>query len=360
MIAAAASAAAMAAPAEASEQPMTATAIGAGVAAAMAAGVAGAVAAGVTRVAASNLLLDATAHHAAAGVRLAVRDAANNRAAGLVGNQFTALHAAGDLTLDRYTLTAVHGASLFLDDGLVAAHFARNWFGFANGPIAGNRAFFPGRARNPAADRLHRNAAARIAAAIAARIAAMIPAVEETATIPAEVIGAGNLLALPMAAVDAASNDLGVRLAPIAGLHHRSFFDVGNAAADLLGDRLGAIDHLVLANIVGASFWNADAAIRGVGFLPALAAVHGSCTLVRFGDPFLTTHGTVLGRGRRGTRCRLRSVIISPCGHARRGQDTASQQGNANVLPDHCLLLCCELADPRRHRTFRWAGPDNQ
>jgi hypothetical protein len=294
-------------------------------------------------VAARNLLLNAAAHHATAGHCLAVRDAADDRAASLVGLHLAAHHAAGDLPLDRDALAAADLALNLLGHVLVGADLAGVRLAFAHGAIASDRAFYPGGARNPAADHLHRYAArvaAAIAAGVAARAAAVFAAEAEAVAAAIAITAARNALALPVAVIDAATNDLGIRLAPIASPHHRSFFNARNAPAHLLGDGLHFLDHLVFAAGVGALFGNANAAIRGVVLLPALAAVHGACTLILFGNPFTTTHGTVLGRtcGRRGTRCRLRSVIISPCGQGRRSQDTASQQGNANMLPHHSSL----------------------
>jgi hypothetical protein len=326
------------------------------VAAAITRGIAAGVAAIVAWIAAGDLLRHAAADHPAAGVRLALRDAADHGPAGLVRHELPAGYAVADLPVVRNTLVAAHLALNLFDDLLVGANLAGVRFALAHGAVASDRAFFIGRARNPAANGLHRDAAARIAAAIAAvvaaRVAAIVVAAEQATPAPTAGVVARNALAFPVAVVNAAAHTLGVGLAPIAGLVVGALLIARNAAAHLLADGLVLRDHLVFADVASARFGIALTAIRGVVLLFTLAAVHGSCTLVRFGDPFATIHGTVLGRtcGRRGTRCRLWSVLISPCGQGRRGQDAASQQGNAKMLPNHAFSFFSILADPGRHR----------
>jgi hypothetical protein len=333
------------------------------VAAVIAARVATGVAAVIALIAARNLLHYAAAYHPAAGDGLAVRDAADNSPARLIRHHLAAHHTAGDLPLARNALVAADLAVDFLDNLLVGADLDADRLALTNGAVAGYRAFFPSRAGHPAAYSLRRHAAAIVAAAVAVvaaavavvatAVAAAVAAMAEPAMSIAKVaVIAGHNFAFPMAAVDTAAASLGVGFTPVALLHNGAVFVAGNRAAHLLADGLVLRDPLVLANGVSAFFRIALATIRGVVFLPALAAVHSARRLIRFRNPFSNTDGTVLGRtrGRRSPRCRLLSVIFSPCGQGRRGQDTASQQGNAKMLPHNAFSFIPILADPGGHR----------
>jgi len=152
---------------------------------------------------------------------------------------------------------------------------------------------------------------------------------------------ARNQFAFPVAVIDAAADHFGVCLAAIARLHAGALFHARDALANVLDDGLGFGDHLVLADGAGTGFGIAFTPISCVVLLPALAAVDGPRTLVVFGDPFVTTDGTGLGRtgGRGSVRGRL-LVILGPCEQGRRGQDAARQQGNAIVLPHDAFSLC--------------------
>ena len=59
-----------------------------------------------------------------------------------------------------------------------------------------------------------------------------------------------------------------------------------------------------------------------------------------------------------GGRCRL--GVLGPRGQRRRGYETASQQGNTKLLPNHAISFVTILPILAGIGTLRWAGPDNQ
>src|SRR5262249_15799336 len=158
---------------------------------------------------------------------------------------------------------------------------------FANAAATSDRALDPGRARNPAANHLHPNAA--VIARITAGVAAVIPTMPAEETEMPEAVAAGNATAFPVPLVHATPHRFGGGLVTVTGLHDGSLLDTWNAAVDLPRHGLGLGNHLVLDTFHLTRLGDAFAAIRGVILLLTLAAVHSSCTLVRFRDPLLTT-----------------------------------------------------------------------
>src|SRR5262249_55539906 len=149
---------------------------------------------------------------------------------------------------------------------------------------------------------------------------------------------AGNLAALIMAAVHALANHFGHRLANHVRLHDRALFDGRDHFANLarLDASLGA--PLVAGDGPRVGLGDALAAIRRVSLRLTLSGVDRPCRGVVLGHPLLHANGAVLrGAGvcRHGGGARWLGSILGPRGPSRRGYDTASQQGNANMLPNH-------------------------
>jgi hypothetical protein len=281
-----------------------------------------------------------------------VRNTAGDRPGRLIRNQPLRHDRAGPGNAFRHALAAGDLARLFahlvLVDGDVAGHRPA----FADPLVAGDRAFFPNRARHPAPNGpgpLAAGIAARIAAgiaAIAAAAMAMVFVMEEPANTFPEARPAGNFTALVVAAIDAAANRGRNRLTGDERLHHRALFAGGDADANLADHRASFGNHLVDGAGVGPRFRDTLAPVRRAGDLLALGVVDRARTLIVFGYPLVYANGAVLGTvgGRSGARGRLGIVVfICPRGLDRADQKTASQQCNANMLPDHGLSFVPHL-----------------
>jgi hypothetical protein len=292
---------------------------------------------------ARNLLLHGVANHPAAGDRFLVRDAVDHRTGRLAGDH-PVDHAGVRLrTAFRHALADGDLALLFTDLVLVASDLASDRPALANALVAGDRAFFPGGARHPATHGL--GADAFLFALIALAAAAMTMAMEAAAEAFAPARAAGHFAALIVAAIHAAANHVGHRLAGDVRLHDGPLFNRRHADADLADYGLDFRDGLVHRASARAGFGNALAAIGGVRLLFTLAGVNGPGRGVVFGHPLIDAHGAVLRGAGGGT------AIISASSQCRRSHDAASQQGNANMLPDHVVSFeDATLADPGRHR----------
>jgi len=316
--------------AEAAAEPMEVRLAAGGLATAVAA----AIAAGV----ALDLLLNRPANHTAAVYRFLVRDAADHGTSCLIRNRLRAANGVGFGLGFRHALAARDLALFLANFALVDRYLARYGPAFADALVATDSVLFPGRAGYPAANRLGPNAAviARLAAAVVVATAELVQSFSEGRA-------AGLFTAFIVALVDAAANHLGFRLADDVGFHDGALLDARDAHADLPGHCLDLGNHLVHRAGARPGFRNAFATIRGVALLLTLSGVNGTGGLEVFGDPLFDAHGAVL----RGTR---RATVVGASGQSRRSHDAASQQGNANMLPDHAISLDAILADPGRHR----------
>jgi hypothetical protein len=308
---------------------------------------------------ASNFLLDSAANHAAAGHFFLDRHAAAHGAGGLVRNFLLHADRVGFGLAFRDALVARHVAFFFMALALVGRHLALDRDAFANPLGASNGVLFPRRASNPVLDRLGPAAwgAAIVAAIAAAGIAAAATAGVQLGGNPVlQARATDNFLAFPVTFIDALAYDLGLGNALPGLLHHGAFFNARNAGADHLRDGLDFWNAMVHRYLASPLFLDGLAFVGGVGFLFALLAVHSPSSFILLGDPLLHADGAGLGC----TGITTALGVIGSSGSSRCGNESTSQQGNANMLPNHDISFVATLADPGRFsRTHRWAGPDN-
>lgn len=291
------------------------------------------------------LLLHLAAHHARASHLLLARDAAHDLTRGLIGNLLVDRHAASFGNGPGYTL-AGRDLALFFPDLLLAnlnPAFDRDVL--AHALHAGHRVLLPDRAGYPNANGLGpwRGTALRLAAVVV--VAQVLQPVTKAGT-------ARHFLAFIMTLVHTLALDARHRFAGDVPLHHGAFFFARNADTDLANDFLLARLRLVDRARDGTRFRDALAAIGGVRFLLAHLVINGARSGVGFGDPLIDANSAAL-RGTRGGRGCARSRlggIFGAGGQRRRGHETASQHGNANMLPDHAFSFVALHADPGRHR----------
>jgi hypothetical protein len=183
--------------------------------------------------------------------------------------------------------------------------------------------------------------AAGVAAAAAATLLA--PVVEEFAEPFLQCRSTGDLTAFVVPLVDALANGLGAWYVADAGLVDGPFFAARNLHTHLAGAGLALRNQLVAAHGARALFRVALGLAGRVALFFPLFRVHGTGTLVLFGHPLLHTDGAILrgARGRWGAVLSWGIVIVviglGPSGQSRHGQDSASQQGNAQMLPKHAF-----------------------
>ena len=163
-----------------------------------------------------------------------------------------------------------------------------------------------------------------------------------------------NFLAFPVAFVDALANDFALGNALPGLLHYGAFFNARDADADLLRDRLHFRDAVVDRHLASPLFLDRLALVGGVSLLLALLFVYSPSRFILLGDPLLHADGA----GLRCTRIRTALGVIGPRGNSRSGQKSTSQQGNANMLPNHDISFVATLADPGRFSRTHTAGQD--
>ena len=300
-------------------------------------------------------------HHPAAGHRLLVRNADGHLAGRLVGDLPGAPHLIGLGALFGNALAARHLALLLTSLGVVDRHLAGDRTALANALAASYRELFPGRARHPAADGLHRLAAgiaariavavAGIAAVVAAAVAAMEAALEPAgeAVAAAAIAAARDLPAFPVAAVNAAAARGRDRLVADALLHDGALFNGRDAHAHSAVHGPGLRDHLPHRASARPGFRVALALIGGVGLLPALGAIARPRAGVGLGDPFCVTTGR-----RITTRRRTTAVVAGLSGDSRRCRYQPGRNDENTALPDHAFSFARKkIADPDWPGTVR-------
>jgi len=322
---------------EAGEQALTA----AGVAAVVAG-----IAAGFASRSAGDLLLNLAADHAASGVVFANRHALGHAAGSLVRNLLLAADRVGLGLAFRLADVMADLVAFFFPLGLHHANLLGALAGFANLLAHRHALLFPALVRAPHLDGL--GARAGFAAGVGAGVAAVLLAGQQTTEPFAKARSALNFMAFIVAMIDALADGLGFGNRYPVLFTNSPLFPARNfhANAANLVPHLG--DAGVAGHRSGPRLGDRLTTIGRVRLLVRFLFVNSSRGLVLLGNPLIHCDGAV-GRsaGIRGL-----ASVIGADGTAQGCQDTASQQGNSQLLPNHVrpLLHVALRADPGLHR----------